>query len=169
MAWYKSFVSRIVLTCYHADTRVATGKSGSLDFMRLRAYEVSMRENELILFYDGECGVCNRLVRWILDRDKTHQFRFAPLQGDTAKQLIPFRVNLDTVVLAERGAFHIKSGAILRAMGHLPLPWPVLSVFRLVPRFIRDWCYDTFAKRRHQFVNSQCRLLTPEERPLFLN
>ena len=128
-----------------------------------------MQDHNIILFYDGECGVCNRLVRWILDRDVKHRFRFAPLQGDTAAKSIPFRVNFDTVVLAEKGRHYIKSTAILRALSHLPLPWPLLSLFRLVPRFIRDKVYDIFAKRRHQFSSTQCRLLKPDERPLFLS
>jgi len=127
-----------------------------------------MQDHNIILFYDGECGVCNRLVRWILDRDTSHRFRFAPLQGETAAKKIPFRVNLDTVVLSDNGNHYIKSTAILRALGYLPFPWPVVSLFRFVPRFIRDWAYDTFAKRRHNFAMAQCRLLTPEERPLFL-
>lgn len=127
-----------------------------------------MQDHDIILFYDGECGVCNRLVRWILDRDTSRRFHFAPLQGEIAAKTIPFRVNLDTVVLADHGKYLIKSTAILRALSHLPFPWPIVSLLRFVPRFIRDWAYDTFAKRRHNFSMAQCRLLTPDERPRFL-
>ena len=37
-----------------------------------------------IVFYDGDCGLCDRFVRWMLRRDRGHHYRFAPLQGETA-------------------------------------------------------------------------------------
>ena len=34
-----------------------------------------------IVLYDGVCGLCNRLVRFIIRRDSNAIFRFASLQG----------------------------------------------------------------------------------------
>src|SRR5262249_57642651 len=40
-----------------------------------------------LVLYDGECGVCSRIVRWLLDADRRGELRFAPLQGATAAAL----------------------------------------------------------------------------------
>jgi hypothetical protein len=37
-----------------------------------------------IVLYDGVCGLCNRYVRFVLERDRRRQFRFASLQGHSA-------------------------------------------------------------------------------------
>jgi hypothetical protein len=42
-----------------------------------------------ILFFDGECGVCTRTVRFLLHRDRRRRsLRFASLQGNTARELL---------------------------------------------------------------------------------
>ncbi len=38
-----------------------------------------------VLFFDGECGLCNRTVRALLRLDRRGVVRFAPLQGPTAQ------------------------------------------------------------------------------------
>lgn len=41
-----------------------------------------------ILLYDGFCGLCNRLVRFILRRDRDEVFRFAALQSPFAAKIL---------------------------------------------------------------------------------
>lgn len=41
-----------------------------------------------ILLYDGVCGLCNRLVQFILRRDPPGVFRFAALQGELAGRIL---------------------------------------------------------------------------------
>lgn len=41
-----------------------------------------------ILFYDGVCGLCNRLVQFILRRDKAGEFQFASLQSELAGRIL---------------------------------------------------------------------------------
>lgn len=38
-----------------------------------------------VLFFDGTCGLCNRIVRGLLWLDRRAVLRFAPLQGPTAQ------------------------------------------------------------------------------------
>ncbi|MEO6873502.1 MAG: DCC1-like thiol-disulfide oxidoreductase family protein [Opitutaceae bacterium] len=38
-----------------------------------------------VLLYDGECGLCNRVVRLLLRLDSAERIRFAPLQGPAAQ------------------------------------------------------------------------------------
>ncbi len=41
-----------------------------------------------ILLYDGVCGLCNRLVQFILRRDPAGMFRFASLQSAEAERVL---------------------------------------------------------------------------------
>jgi predicted DCC family thiol-disulfide oxidoreductase YuxK len=38
-----------------------------------------------VLFFDGACGLCNRVVRLLLWMDRAGRLRFAPLQGPAAQ------------------------------------------------------------------------------------
>ena len=42
-----------------------------------------------VLFFDGECGLCQRLVRGLLKLDQRGGLRLAPLQGPTAQDWLP--------------------------------------------------------------------------------
>src|SRR5690606_24969352 len=55
------------------------------------------KQSDLIVFYDGECGVCNGFVQFIL-KNSIH-IKFAPLQGESAKQKLPIELtnDLDTI------------------------------------------------------------------------
>ena len=54
-----------------------------------------------VLLYDGVCGLCNRLVQFILRRDPVGVFRFASLQSEFARSVLARHGantrNLDTV------------------------------------------------------------------------
>jgi predicted DCC family thiol-disulfide oxidoreductase YuxK len=41
-----------------------------------------------ILLYDGVCGLCNRLVQFVLRRDPEGMFRFASLQSGLAERIL---------------------------------------------------------------------------------
>jgi predicted DCC family thiol-disulfide oxidoreductase YuxK len=41
-----------------------------------------------ILLYDGVCGLCNRMVQFVLRRDPAAMFRFAALQSELATRIL---------------------------------------------------------------------------------
>ncbi len=44
-----------------------------------------------VLFFDGECGLCERLVRWLVVSDRGQRLRFAPLQSVVAQRYLRAR------------------------------------------------------------------------------
>jgi predicted DCC family thiol-disulfide oxidoreductase YuxK len=40
------------------------------------------------VLYDGVCALCNRFVTFILRRDPRGLFRFAPIQGEAAREVL---------------------------------------------------------------------------------
>jgi predicted DCC family thiol-disulfide oxidoreductase YuxK len=128
-----------------------------------------------ILFYDGVCGMCDRIVQFVLQRDRRRRFRFAALQGEAATQTLGHfgkdPTDLDTVyVLTEDGRLLHKARAILFVLRQLGLPWALLTVLGVLPTVLLDWGYDRVAKNRYRVFGKyeSCRLPTVEERSRFL-
>jgi predicted DCC family thiol-disulfide oxidoreductase YuxK len=46
-------------------------------------------ESGPILLFDGVCKVCNGVVNWLIDRDPKGAFRFASLQSEVGRALLP--------------------------------------------------------------------------------
>jgi predicted DCC family thiol-disulfide oxidoreductase YuxK len=126
-----------------------------------------------VFFYDGSCGMCNQFVQRVLKYDTTERFRFAPLQGDYARKVLPpeFVKTMNTLVLQdEYETIHVRSNAFLEICKGIGGAWSLFGILRLVPRAIRDWGYDIIATYRHRLfpAHDVCRMLTPEERTRFM-
>jgi predicted DCC family thiol-disulfide oxidoreductase YuxK len=126
------------------------------------------------ILFDGVCNLCNGFVQFVIARDPKAHFRFAALSSDAAVRLLreagvagPIP---DSMVLVEDGRAYFRSDAPLRVARRLAFPWPMVSVFLIVPRFIRDRAYDAIAARRYRWFGRQdaCLLPTPELRNRFL-
>ena len=119
-----------------------------------------MTTSNPIILYDGVCGLCNRLIQFVLKRDRNDRFRFAALQSEFAGRVLQRHgVNpqiLDTMYLLlndsqpdERLASRSDAGIqILAEMGGV---WRALaSVGQFLPRWIRDKTYNLIARNRYQ-------------------
>lgn len=129
-----------------------------------------------ILLFDGECGLCNRVVQRILQADRKGTLRFASLQGRFARDLMarhPELSGVDSMAWVEPdGAGErvlIRSEAALRVADYLGFPWRAMTVARLIPRALRDRGYDWVARRRHRWFPRvpACSIPTAESRDLF--
>ncbi|AST91516.1 MULTISPECIES: thiol-disulfide oxidoreductase DCC family protein [Sutcliffiella] len=124
-----------------------------------------------IILFDGVCNFCESSVQFIMKRDAKELFLFASLQGKTGQQLIEqHSILTDSVVLVTEKGIFTKSDAALKICKHLTFPWKLAYVFIIIPRAIRDWIYDKFAKNRYKWFGKKaaCMLPTPEERARFL-
>ncbi|MFM7764236.1 MAG: thiol-disulfide oxidoreductase DCC family protein, partial [Sphingomonadales bacterium] len=110
-----------------------------------------MQENAPILFYDGHCNLCHKVVRFVVKRDKKKIFLLAPLQGETAVQQLSEEVrSVDSVVLLAGNEVYLKSRAAFSVLKLLGLPWSVLNVFSILPMSLTDKIYDAIARRRYR-------------------
>lgn len=126
-----------------------------------------------IVFFDGVCVLCNGFVDFILSRDGERLFKFAPLQGETAKRTLPeaYVKDMTTVVLWSQGQIFTRSDAALMILTQLGGGWAAMKVFWIVPSFVRDLFYRLVAGQRYHWFGKRdsCRLPTPEERAQFLD
>lgn len=131
-------------------------------------------QSQDILFYDGVCGFCDGLVRWLLRRRGADGILFSPLQGETASRLLSpeERVHLDSVLFWQRdGKRARKSLAIVRILRSMGGGWAFLSLLiGIFPAWIRDGVYDAFAERRYRWFGKKesCTIPSKEDRQRFL-
>jgi len=132
------------------------------------------------LLYDGLCGFCDRTVRLLLRVDPRGAFRFAPLGGTFASDVLsrhPHLANVDSIVLVEpdsecgRERVWVRSAALLHTASDLGGAWRLLTILWLIPRPLRDWGYDVFARRRYRLFGrfAACPVPPPEVRTRFLD
>lgn len=126
-----------------------------------------------IIFFDGVCNLCNRLVIFIIQRDHHHIFNFAPLQSSIATEMGLFQkgTNSGSILFYSNHQLYQKSIAILRICRLLPFPWPLLFGFIIVPRFIRDSVYNFVARNRYNWFGKkrQCMVPSKDIEDRFLN
>jgi predicted DCC family thiol-disulfide oxidoreductase YuxK len=134
----------------------------------------SSEDHPLVLF-DGTCNLCNGAVQFVLRRDPQAHFRFASLQSVAAKSALAAAgvtaALPDSIVVVHRGRVRVKSAAALAIARGLRFPWPLLTVFWLVPFPLRDLVYDWIARNRYRWFGKrdECWVPTKELRARFLD
>lgn len=118
-------------------------------------------KEKTIVFYDGDCGLCQRSIAWLYQADKEHKLLFAPLNGETYKTVYSVPANMDSVRVYSKGKTWEKSRAFLELGSLLGGYYRALILLKIVPAFIRDGVYDEIAKRRKKFT---CLYLPKDER-----
>lgn len=140
------------------SARVPGGRSGT-----------SRADSDRFVLVDGHCLLCQRLVRFLLARDRQARLRFATLQSASTRRLLPGseaapRAAEDgpgSVVFLEAGRLHQKSGAVLRIARALGLPWSACAIFLVVPAPVRDAVYDFVARRRYLWFGRSDTCMVP--------
>ena len=137
-------------------------------------------ETNPIVLYDGVCGLCNRLVQFLLKRDTQDRFRFASLQSELARGLLTRHGldpdNLDTVYVVQNydqssETLLARSDAILYMLSELGGIWSAASIGRVLPRGLRDALYKIVARNRYSVFgkHESCMLPEPKHRAKFLD
>lgn len=133
-----------------------------------------MLSNEKIILFDGVCNFCNYWVNFAIKRDRNKKLKFTPLQGETAKQLLPqYNINptsLSSVIFIDKGKAFTQSSAAIRICLYLNGGWKLFYGLMIIPKFIRDPIYNIIARNRYKWFGKKesCRVPTPELKERFL-
>jgi predicted DCC family thiol-disulfide oxidoreductase YuxK len=133
-----------------------------------------------VLLYDGVCGLCNRLVQFILRRDRNAIFRFASLQSPLAARILARHgassSDLDTVFVVVNHELPdeyllASSDAVIFILEQLKVSRPFSAAVQLLPKFFRNAAYNAVARHRYKiFGRSEvCVLPRDQDRPRFLD
>jgi predicted DCC family thiol-disulfide oxidoreductase YuxK len=112
-----------------------------------------------VLLYDGECGLCNGVVRFMLRHDGSGRLHFAPLQSTPGQAYLKSQglpvADFGSLVFVPDwnkpmpGAYLLRTDGALAAFGELDSAWRRLSSLRVVPRALRDAVYTLISRTRY--------------------
>lgn len=146
---------------------------------RQKCPQASLPNRAHLVLYDGVCGLCNRLLQFVLNRDHRDVFRFASLQspigramvarwGGDPKDLTSFYVVADFRTREARVI--TKSDAAVFVARELGWPWKLARAGRALPKAFRDRIYDVIARSRYRIFGryEHCVIPSPESRSRFV-
>jgi predicted DCC family thiol-disulfide oxidoreductase YuxK len=133
-----------------------------------------VNNNKPIVLFDGICNYCNYWVNFAVRRDSKQKLLFTPLQGETAKRLLPqYNISptaLSSVILIDKEKAYTQSTAALRMSRYLDGGWKLLYGLIIIPKPIRDFFYNIIARNRYKWYGKrdECMVPSPELRDRFL-
>ena len=120
-----------------------------------------------ILFYDGDCALCSRSVKFVLGNEKSDAIRFCAMQSEKGKAVLA-QMGFDTlqpgtVIFSDSGKTFTSYKAVARIATYLRFPFNILSFIRFVPAFIGNGVYYWIARNRRKYfgVNDRCMMVVP--------
>ncbi len=119
-----------------------------------------MTESPITVFYDGHCGLCHGLVRFLIARDPSgSRFDYAPLQGEYCATAIPQaqrqRLPDSVVVRTHDRLLLVKSAAVRYVLMRIGGPWHAVGIaLKLLPPSLLDFGYDGIARMRRRLLST---------------
>lgn len=127
-----------------------------------------------IILFDGLCNLCNGSVQFIIKRDRLEVFKFASLQSEIGQTLLKQygiqNDKIDSIVYINDVRFFLRSSAVLNILKDLGGIWRLWYGFIIIPKFIRDFVYNTISKSRYKVFGKRdyCIIVMENQRHRFL-
>ncbi len=114
-----------------------------------------------VLLYDGDCGLCNRVVRLLLRLDRAERLRFARLQGEAGQAYLRAHglpaADFDSLVFVpdwsrrEQREFLLRTDGVIAALRVCGgVATELAAVLEVVPVRWRDAGYRLVARWRYR-------------------
>lgn len=134
-----------------------------------KTYKSLVGEVSPLIMFDGECLLCSKSIRFVIEKEKGSQLNFTSLSSDfvkeNAEQLgIDFESLPDSVLFYFQGKLWSESDAVLLIARWLKAPYNSITGFKLIPKFFRDAIYRLVARHRKKWFGTQeiCDILHPK-------
>lgn len=125
-----------------------------------------------LVVYDGVCMLCNRLIQYLLAKDKNQILAFSTFQGlpdVISKNGLQFPLE-ESISYYRKGSWWQQSTAVLLIFKDVFGPWHWSQLAWIFPRFFRDFIYRIIAKNRYRLFgkHAHCMLPSPEQKDRFI-
>lgn len=120
--------------------------------------------NKGIIVFDGYCVLCNKTVKFLIKIDKRKELLFTTLTSKLGQEItgeIP--PGKESIVFVEEEQKFTKSDAVLRVLQAVGMPWSLLTILRIVPKFIRDSIYMLIANNRYKIFGKKDECMIPDK------
>lgn len=159
LAWLALLAAQGVMVAYGGVTALTAAWVGllGLTFDRRWLPVKAVVGRRPVLLYDGECGLCNAVLRFLLREDVEAVLRFAPLQSrvgqDTLRRLKLPTTDFDSLVflpdlVGQR--YCLRTSGVCAVLDTLGGIWRVVGWVKLVPPFLRNALYRVVARSRYR-------------------
>ena len=113
---------------------------------------------QTILYYDGVCVLCNKSIRFIINRDRKNKFKIGFLNS------LKKQDKYDSVVLVHKGIKYEYSTAIIKSLILLGGIYKLAALLFIFPKSLRDFVYKIIAKNRYKWFgkHNTCPTLRKE-------
>lgn len=127
-----------------------------------------MQPQHPIVLFDGECNLCNGVIRFMVPLDPKATLRFANLQSETGQALLKKHSlsvsQFDSFILINDNQAYQRSEGALRIFRYLKFPLPIFAnLFSLVPSAWRDKAYYWIASNRYAWFGKTDYCQTPTD------
>ena len=111
-----------------------------------------------IIFFDSECGLCDKFIMFVYEKDKFDQLRFCSIHSEISKVYLKdnsILKNKNTIIFLKKDILFTKSLAISEIFKIIYGDKNVISsLITITPKVIGDFTYDIFAKYRNSLFGS---------------
>lgn len=131
--------------------------------------------SDKVILFDGVCKLCNAWSNFIIKHDRQRVFKLCSVQSKEGKQiLLHFGLpseSYETMLYVEGNQSFQKSEAFFQIMTQLGYPWKIVCIFKVIPKWLRDWMYDRIALNRYSLFGKYdyCTLPSPDHEARFLD
>lgn len=122
--------------------------------------------DKIIVLYDGQCGLCNRFVRYLLHEDPADHFRYVSQQSAVGQRILTYigysTTAFDSIVVYHPNkAYYTQSQAVFYLCKYGSFKLKLGLVFQLFPKAILDVVYNWIAKNRYKWFgkSEDCALI----------
>ena len=126
-----------------------------------------------IVFFDGDCMLCNSLVAFLV-KQRVDSLFFCNINSSSARAILASYsydgLPQNTIYFLSDDKLYVKSTAVLKVLNLISTISKITShCLLLVPVFLRDAVYTLVAKNRYRFFKkTSCYIPTAEEKVSFL-
>ena len=128
-----------------------------------------------VIYFDGVCNLCNGFVSILIQIDRYQYFKFAPIQGKTAKEnnlkFSELKESEQSIVYIDtENNFYYRSNAVIQILYDLFIFGFLFKIFKIIPLKLRDWLYSNIAAKRYKLFGKKnsCRIPSEAEKKRFL-
>ena len=113
-----------------------------------------------VVFFDGECSLCSSSVRFLLRHNHKGNLTFSSLQSGAGAKISALAGRtatqpLESIMFLIDNKLFEHSTAALKIAEHLSFPWKAVTIFYLIPAFVRDKLYRYVAKNRYSWFGQK--------------
>jgi predicted DCC family thiol-disulfide oxidoreductase YuxK len=153
---------------------ISGARSRSLHALEAANNVTKIQIPDSLILFDGVCNLCSALVQFVIRHDPAAKFRFAAIQSEIGKEIFQGHgldpADLQTFVFIANGRMFVRSDAAIEVLSRCGGAWRLFTIFRLVPRMVRDSSYSFIARNRYRWFGRKevCMIPTAEIKERFL-